>query len=98
MSSARNTGIEYVIRQHKEYDRGYVAFLDADDAWMKESIDNSVEKILCQELDLIGFQSCMCDYSMNYREKPRDLNEGIRCGGEYGCLEFFNTIFCGNVL
>lgn len=93
VSSARNTGIEYVIRQHKEYDRGYVAFLDADDAWMKESIDNSVEKILCQELDLIGFQSCMCDYSMNYREKPRDLNEGIRCGGSTAVWNFSTQSF-----
>lgn len=93
VSSARNTGIEYVIRQHKEYDRGYVAFLDVDDAWLKESIDNRVEKILCQELDLIGFQSCMCDYSMSYREKPRDLNEGFKEGGSTAVWNFSTQSF-----
>lgn len=82
VSAARNAGIDYVLNK---YDNNlkeiYVAFLDADDAWRPEWIDDHVIKQIKQNYDLIGFQSCRCNSKLSRRSNPADLKAGIYCGG-----------------
>lgn len=67
VSCARNTGIEYVLRQQ---DDGYIAFLDADDLWAQEAALNEVE----QEADVIAYSTALTNaqgnrFSLGYRFK-----------------------------
>lgn len=82
VSAARNAGIDYVLNK---YDNNlkeiYVAFLDADDAWKPEWIDDHVIKQIKQNYDLIGFQSCRCNSKLSRRSNPTGLKAGIYCGG-----------------
>lgn len=103
VSEARNTGMEYVYRNCiNKGKKQYIAFLDADDAWVKNSIDEKVEKLFLCEYDLIGFQSCNCSENMKYRAVSQKLREGIYTGGneaiwlfseQHFAAMFFNIYF-----
>lgn len=82
VSSARNSGIEYVLSLCKENeDLVYIAFLDADDAWMPDFFDTSIRELMMSKYDLIGFQSCLCDNNLTRRTEPIVLKNGEYTGG-----------------
>ena len=79
VSAARNTGIEYIVEHHK--DGGYVAFLDADDAWLPESVDFGISDLLLNGYDIVGLQSCLCNANMTMRSEAACMQEGAFSGG-----------------
>lgn len=78
VSSARNKGIEYVLSLGKA---GCFAFLDADDVWAPNCMDDHIGKLIEQNYDLIGLQACTCDYSLARRSEPAPMQEGAHQGG-----------------
>lgn len=82
VSSARNAGIDYVLKYAPEELSGqYIAFLDADDAWEPEFLDGKSLEQLDEGFDLLGFQSCTCNIGMQKRGSIRLLQEGVLSGG-----------------
>lgn len=63
-------------------DKVYVAFLDADDAWVNGFFTEEVVELLFNEYDLIGFQSCVCNEKMTRRSSPLELVPGQYMGGK----------------
>lgn len=82
VSSARNTGIEYVIQKKEFCEEDYIAFLDGDDAWNRKSVNEEMKELLNCNYDLIGFQMCKCNQDMTYRNRLLPLQEGQFRGGE----------------
>lgn len=78
VSSARNVGIDWVS---KNMPQSWIAFLDADDAWDKSFYTEEVRKLLKKKYDLIGFQSCICNETMEFRNNPEQLANGEFHGG-----------------
>lgn len=65
VSVTRNNGIEYFLKQNaQDLSNHYMAFLDADDCWEKDFLDESIQKLLRENYDLIGLQSCVCDQKL----------------------------------
>lgn len=60
VSSARNMGIDHVLKNQND---GYIAFLDADDFWVRDFFDEKVCDLLKRGYDLLGFQSIRCNDS-----------------------------------
>lgn len=82
VSSARNSGIEYVLSLCKENeDLVYIAFLDADDIWMPNFFDENIKNLMDKGYDLIGFQSCLCNCNLTRRSEPIFLKDGEYNGG-----------------
>ena len=65
----------------RENESDYVAFLDADDEWAVNWIDVQVNKLLEQDYDLIGFQSCTCNHLLTRRSAAISMQEGEYRGG-----------------
>ncbi|MGN0357588.1 MAG: glycosyltransferase family 2 protein [Blautia sp.] len=78
VASARNKGMEYVLSSGQN---GYFAFLDADDVWAPNCIDDHISKLMEQNIDLIGLQSCLCNQSLTRRSAPAFMQEGEHQGG-----------------
>ena len=56
VSVARNTGIEFFLRNQEE---GYIAFLDSDDLWVPNIFTTELtDKIVRNQADVIGFSAC----------------------------------------
>ena len=76
VSSARNTGIEYFL---EKYDNGYIAFLDADDAWVPDAVTDSISDSINNQWldDIVCFSNCRCNNDMSrfapvvYQEEKR---------------------------
>lgn len=82
VSSARNVGIEYVLEQYADdLLRCYIAFLDADDKWMENFLNESTLDLLSGGYHLIGFQTCRCNKSATRGMVPLEMCEGLRKGG-----------------
>ncbi len=81
VSSARNVGIEYALEHLKTDENTYIAFLDADDAWSGEFLDDEIRNLIAFEYDLIGFQSCNCNEDLTCYQNPIMLEEGVYPGG-----------------
>lgn len=82
VSAARNVGINYVLDRYVDNLTGrYIAFLDADDCWEPGFLDDSILDLLKQKHDLIGFQSCTCNQSLQKTSTPKALDEGTIHGG-----------------
>lgn len=77
VSAARNTGIDYVLR---EDDSGYLTFLDADDLWARDVI--TAEEVAAWHEDCISYTSVRCSEDMKYII-PVDIvhTDGVICGG-----------------
>lgn len=81
VSSARNAGIEYTLSKVSSGGT-FVAFLDADDAWVPGFLNDSVEELLNSGYDLIGFQSCNCNQNLRRNESLRQMRHtGYLHGG-----------------
>ena len=77
VSAARNTGIEYVLR---EENTGYLTFLDADDLWAKNVISTEEVATWCE--DCISYTSIRCSEDMTYTIPVVMMhNDGSICGG-----------------
>ena len=80
VSSARNCGIEYVLSKADFTEKSYIAFLDADDAWIPGFYDENVKKRMSEGLSFIGFRTCICDAQMKYRSTPNEIESGMYVG------------------
>lgn len=77
---ARNTGLEYVLSFEENGD-DYIAFLDADDTWRAEWLNDQIYKLMEEDYDLIGLQSCICDHLLTRRSEVVRMQEGEFKGG-----------------
>lgn len=73
VSVARNTGIEFVL---KNLDCQYLAFLDADDAWSDNFFTDECISAL-PDATIIRFQSVNCDSSLSRHMHPVAVEEGV---------------------
>ena len=83
VSSARNVGIDHVLQQYAGSLAGhYIAFLDGDDAWQEDFLCAAVSEKLAEAFDLVGYQSCNCNETLQKKAAPNQLRqEGSLCGG-----------------
>lgn len=81
LPTARNVGIEYFLEKGG---KGYIAFLDSDDAWMPNSVDQKTASELSQGYSIVGFQSCTCNQFLTARSEPIQRKPGIFSGGSKG--------------
>lgn len=72
--------MEYIF-SIRENESDYVAFLDADDEWAVNCIDVQINRLLEQDYDLIGFQSCTCNDLLTRRSAAISMQEGEYRGG-----------------
>lgn len=79
VSAARNAGIEYVLGRNQD---GYLAFLDADDAWDADFFTAEIVELLGKGYSLIGFQSCNCDKNLRPYDRPGSMEAGVHVGGQ----------------
>lgn len=80
VSGARNTGLKRILSiEGNEND--YIAFLDADDSWEANWINSRISKLLEQEFDLIGMQSCICNHLLTRRSEAVYMQEKEYRGG-----------------
>ena len=72
LCAARNAGIEYVLQNlYTEGEREFVAFLDADDAWCPNVMDDVLIRHLVTDWyeDIIGFSGICSNFSKLSSEK-----------------------------
>lgn len=81
VSAARNAGIDYVIKNRVSEEKCYIAFLDADDAWSENIFDNNIEVNLNSGYNLIIFEQCLTDQSMQKRTDVHRITSGEYRGG-----------------
>jgi len=62
VSCARNTGIDYVIKNRVGFE--YIIFLDSDDMWRKSFFNENVKSALEAKTDVLGFEMCRCSNDM----------------------------------
>lgn len=81
VSAARNAGIEHVIRQDTALD-GYIAFLDADDLWAKNAVDEEIAALMrAHEYDLLCFNMCHVNETLTRSDVPVKYEEMSFAGG-----------------
>lgn len=78
VSKARNTGIEYVLSCCEDGD--FVAFLDADDLWTKNALNEELLHSCCG-IDCVGFVSYMCTNDTSRCERMPHQEEKTVSGG-----------------
>ena len=78
VSAARNAGIEKVLERGTD---GYIAFLDADDMWADDFLDENTYAHLCEGYDLVGFLSASCNSLVTRRTQISPMKDGIYKGG-----------------
>lgn len=93
VSNARNAGIDYVIENNNNDSNNYIAFLDADDAWFSNAIDDTVLGILLKGYDLLGLQACKTCEDMQFYSPAMELDEGIYSGGVESLWRFSTQHF-----
>lgn len=91
VSTARNTGIEFVLREMIDSD--YIAFLDADDMWVNNFFDANTIEYLHKWYDLIGFQCVQCNGRATRFERPRSLVEGVYAGSAANVWNHSTQVF-----
>lgn len=80
VASARNVGLEYVLSIDGS-GNDYITFLDADDAWGANWINDQIFKLMEQKYDLIGLQACTCDHLLTRRAEAALMQAGEYKGG-----------------
>lgn len=81
VSAARNRGIEYVLSRNTNVCGGYIAFLDADDAWLRNFFTNdSVAEF--PNVQIILNRSIDCNTTLKKGRPFAQIEEGIYQGGQ----------------
>ena len=81
VSSARNTGIDYILQKYQNHlDGRYIAFLDADDAWANGFFTNA-SVLEFPSADIIQFQSQRWNAAFTRCCEPLPVEEGTYAGG-----------------
>lgn len=81
VSSARNTGIDYILQKYQNHwDGRYIAFLDADDAWANDFFTNA-SVLEFPSADIIQFQSQRWNATFTRCCEPVPVEEGTYAGG-----------------
>lgn len=80
VSEARNVGLKHILSIDGS-ENDYVAFLDADDVWEADWFSTQINKLLTQEYDLIGMQSCTCNHLLTRRSEATLMQEREYKGG-----------------
>ena len=80
VASARNAGLEYVL-SIKDNNGDYITFLDADDVWESNWINDQIPKLMDQNYDLIGLQACTCNHLLTRRSEAAAMQEREYKGG-----------------
>lgn len=80
VSEARNMGLNHILSIDGN-ENDYIAFLDADDVWETDCISDRIRKLMEQEFDLIGMQSCICNHLLTRRAEASYMEEKEYCGG-----------------
>ena len=78
VSAARNKGIERVLERERD---GYIAFLDADDMWSGDFLDEETKSYLLCQYDLVGFLTARCNNAVTRHTSLSPMKEGIYRGG-----------------
>ncbi len=82
VSVARNTGMNYIFDKYCDKLKGiYVTFLDADDAWINNFFTEGYI-LKFPEVDLICFQSLLCNNKISRCHKANRMEEGVYNGGK----------------
>lgn len=82
VSSARNTGIEFILQKHRDSLEGrYIAFLDADDAWVDGFFTNTSVSAF-PHTHIVRFQSQRCNSTFTRCCEPIPMEEGMYAGGK----------------
>lgn len=80
VSFTRNIGIECVLRMADNTD--YIAFLDSDDFWHPEFLNQSYEQILAEQRDIYAFGMITCDQDAKRFSHPCIYDNYAMEGGE----------------
>lgn len=77
VSESRNIGIDYILKKNTQY----LAFCDADDAWMPDFLDDTIISVLKKATDIVCFQTCVTNHNLTKYSDPIDFSEGVYAGG-----------------
>lgn len=100
VSAARNAGIEYALSLCQGQEEiSYLAFLDADDAWIANFFSENVVSTLSKGFDVVGYSHCETDERLNVIRSVKNSNtevciyggaDSIWCHGQrhLGCMFF----------
>ena len=80
VSVARNRGMEYVF-EHLSAD--YIMFLDGDDIWYKNWLNEDVIALFGEGHDTVMFDSCFATHTLAYRSPSQHRYTGIVNGGDF---------------
>lgn len=80
VSAARNTGIRFVTS--RGIDGDYMAFLDADDLWRQNVVDDEVVSKMNNNIDVVMCGSISSNENCSVFSKPLLYEEHICSGGE----------------
>lgn len=89
VSAARNTGIEHVLQRGMD---GYVTFLDADDLWAKNVLENPI-KDMDGHPDCVGYKYVRCSEDLTRMAPPPALAEKLIPGGSKSLWAHFDYPF-----
>lgn len=94
VSAARNAGINYLI--NKGIDRAWIAFLDADDIWCQNVVnDELIQKIDINNVDVVLFGSISSNENCSAFSRPLLYDERVCLGGS-GVIWPMIGHFCAN--
>lgn len=91
VSSARNTGIEHVLKNAQEND--YIAFLDADDFWTEDCFSHDFSFKLKKNHDILAFGSIVCNEMRSRYSRPSRYSEECIAEG-YRSIWSVSGTFC----
>ena len=98
VSSARNTGIEYILNNPCCDKREFLAFLDGDDVWAPDIFDEELCARLRREadMDIFAFGSCTSNGDVTKFSHPCRY-EDHRLEGGNDCIWKTQGTFCANL-
>lgn len=90
VSNARNTGIEYVLKNTAAND-AYIAFLDSDDLWYPDYLTNAlVEELASEQHDIYAFAMLNSNEKADRFSWPQRYEKQTVAGGNPGIWSITN--------